>query len=172
MSDFIENAKQKVGQAINRASWETQKRLRINAKQNELNKLKEERESIVEALASAVMLLYRQGQLTDPQLRKYCERLVEMERETMLVSAQLEQIRAETYEAQQEQKISGMVIPGMPNINPFPVPPTPPTPSASTPRQNAAAKPQAQPTMVPCPTCGEMVRAQALYCNKCGTRLH
>ncbi len=171
MSDFLESAKQKVGQAINRASWETQKRLRINSKQNELNKLKEERESIVEALASAVLLLYRQGRLTDAQLRQYCERLVEMERETMLVSAQLEQIRAETYEGQQSA-MSGMVIPGMPNINPFPVPPTPPTPPASTPRQNAAAQPQAQPAMVPCPTCGEMVRAQALYCNKCGTKLH
>jgi hypothetical protein len=168
VSDFLESAKQKVGQAINRASWETQKRLRINSKQNELNNLKQERENVVESLASAVMLLYRQGQLTDPQLRKYCDRLVEMERETMLVSAQLEQIRAETYEAQQEAKISGMVVPGMPPINPFPMPPTPPSP---TPRQGGA-KPQAQSAMVPCPTCGELVRAQALYCNKCGTKLH
>jgi hypothetical protein len=168
VSDFLESAKQKVGQAINRASWETQKRLRINSKQNELNKLKEERESVVESLTSAVMLLYRQGRLTDPQLRQYCERLVEMERETMLVSAQLEQIRAETYEGQQSAGISGMVIPGMPSINPFPVPPTPPS---STPKQGAAAA-KGQPAMVPCPTCGELVRAQALFCNKCGTKLH
>lgn len=167
MSDFLESAKQKVGQAINRASWETQKRLRINSKQGELNKLKEERENVVESLTSAVMLLYRQGRLTDAQLRQYCERLVEMERETMLVSAQLEQIRAETYEGQQSAGISGMVLPGMPPINPFPVPPTPPTP-----RQNAAGAKAQQPAMVPCPTCGEMVRAQALFCNKCGTKLH
>ncbi len=41
------------------------------------------------------------------------------------------------------------------------------------PRTSAGAAPGAGRAVgtVPCPTCGEPVRAQALYCNKCGTRL-
>ena len=170
MSDFFESAKQRVGQAINRAGWETQKRMRINKKQGELNHLKEEHEHVVESLASAVLLMYQQGQLTDPQLRKYCTRLVEMERETMLVSAQLEQIRAETYDAAQDPHLSLSALPGIPSINPFPSSPLAKTTPVSQP-PGVGKAPAPQEAMTPCPTCGEPVRTKAMYCNKCGTKL-
>jgi hypothetical protein len=168
VSDFLESAKQKVGQAINRASWETEKRLRINSKQSEVNNLKQEREQVIESLASAVLLLHRQGRMNDPQLRQYCERLVEMERETMLANAQLEQIRAETYQGFQEAKMGAMGMPGSPSQ----VPPVSPAPSKKRGAAAAAAEEESQAGMVPCPTCGEPVRSKALYCNKCGTKLH
>ena len=167
MSDFLESAKQKVGQALNRASWETEKRLRINSKQGQLNSMKHEREEVVEALSSAVLLLYRQGRLTDPQLRQYCERLVEMERETMLANAQLEQIRSETYPGLDAAKAGSGMIPMAPPVLPPTLPPTPRQPAAPA----APPTTNTQYAMVPCPTCGEPVRARALYCNKCGTRL-
>ncbi|HEU5368063.1 MAG TPA: hypothetical protein VFU69_06350, partial [Ktedonobacterales bacterium] len=97
MSDFIETAKQKIGKGISRVSWEADKLRRANAKQGEVNKLKEERDQVVVDFSNTVLTMYRQGTLTDPQLRQYCERILEIEREMTTKSAELEQIRDEMY---------------------------------------------------------------------------
>src|SRR5215813_12992276 len=97
MSDFIETAKQKIGQGINRVSWEADKLRRANAKQSEINSLKQDRDQVIVDFSNTVLTMYRQGTLTDPQLRHYCERVLELESEMTTKVAELEQIRTEMY---------------------------------------------------------------------------
>lgn len=164
MSDFIETAKQKIGKGINRVSWEADKLRRANAKQGEVNKLKQERDQIIVDFSNTVLTMYRQGVLTDPQLRQYCERILEIEGEMTTKSAELEKIRDEMY-------------PGAPDANSSMGNAGGATSSSRGANQAAGASAGAgragrsSGTTVPCPTCGEPVRAQALYCNKCGTKL-
>lgn len=157
MSDFIETAKQKIGKGISRVSWEADKLRRANAKQGEVNKLKEERDQVVVDFSNTVLTMYRQGTLTDPQLRQYCERILEIEREMTTKSAELEQIRDEMYPGAPDARAGTNA--GSRTAN------QPPRASAGAGRAGNAAG------TMPCPTCGEPVRAQALYCNKCGTKL-
>jgi len=162
MSDFIETAKQKIGQGISRVGWEAEKLRRVNAKQGEINTLKQEREEIITDLSNTVLTMYRQGTLTDPQLQQFCARILNIEQEMTTYSAELEQIRAETYQGVQDVRGAG-ADPGAAAAT---------ARSAQRPQQSGAgAAPAGRAAMVPCPTCGEPVRARALYCNKCGTRL-
>jgi hypothetical protein len=163
MSDFIETAKQKIGKGISRVSWEADKLRRTNGKQGEINKLKEERDQVIVDFSNTVLTMYRQGALTDPQLRQYCERILEIEREMTTKSAELEQIRDEMYPGAPDARA------GMGNAAGTGAASRtanqPPGASAGAGRAGRGAG------SVPCPTCGEPVRAQALYCNKCGTKL-
>jgi hypothetical protein len=163
MSDFIETAKQKIGKGISRVSWEADKLRRTNGKQGEINKLKEERDQVIVDFSNTVLTMYRQGALTDPQLRQYCERILEVEREMTTKSAELEQIRDEMYPGAPDARA------GMGNAAGTSASSRtanqPPGASAGAGRAGRGAG------TVPCPTCGEPVRAQALYCNKCGTKL-
>ena len=163
MSDFIETAKQKIGQGINRVSWEADKLRRTNAKQGEINTLKQNREQVIGDLSNTVLTMYREGSLTDPQLRQYCERVLELEGEMTTKSAELEQIRAEFYPGSQEAR-SGMGNSAS-TASASRTAKQPPGASAGAGRAGRGAG------TVPCPTCGELVRPQALYCNKCGSRL-
>lgn len=160
MSDFIETAKQKIGKGINRVSWEADKLRRTNAKQGEINNLKQERDQVVVDFSNTVLTMYRQGMLTDPQLQRYCERILEIESQMTTKSAELEQMRSEMYPGPQEAR-SGM---GNAAANARTANQPPGTAGAASGAGRAAGT-------VPCPTCGEPVRARALYCNKCGARL-
>jgi hypothetical protein len=165
MSDFIETAKQKIGQGLNRVSWETDKLRRANAKQNEINSLKQEREQVLVDFSNTVLTMYRQGTLTDPQLRKYCERVLEIEREMTTKSAELEQIRDEMYPgAQAGMGNAGSTASTSRTANQ-------PSGASAGPAAGAGRAGPHAAGAVPCPTCGEPVRAEALYCNKCGTKL-
>lgn len=166
MSDFIETAKQKIGQGINRVSWETDKMRRSNGKQGEINTLKQDREQILVDFSNTVLTMYRQGTLTDPQLRQYCERILEIEGEMTTKSAELEQIRDEIYPGPQDAR-SGM---GNAGGRGSASKAANQQPGASAGAQSARRAERAAGT-VPCPTCGEMVRSEALFCNKCGTKL-
>ncbi len=162
MGDFLEVAKQKIGQGISRVSWEADKLRRTNAKQGEINHLKQERDEIIVDFSNTVLTMYRQGLLTDPQLQRYCERILEIEREMTTKSAELEQMRAEMYPGPAEARSS--------------TGDTANTASTARPANQSsgaagAGRPSSEVGTVPCPTCGEPVRAKALYCNKCGTRL-
>ncbi|HEY7348896.1 MAG TPA: zinc ribbon domain-containing protein [Ktedonobacterales bacterium] len=160
MSDFIETAKQKIGKGISRVSWEADKLRRTQAKQGEINTLKQSREQVLVDFSNTVLMMYRQGALTDPRLQEYCERILEIEREMTTKSAELEQIRSEMYQGAQEAR------PGMGDAASAAS-----TSKAANRAAGASAGAGRAAEMAPCPTCGEPVRAKALYCNKCGARL-
>ncbi len=164
MSDFLESAKQKLEHGISRMSWEADKLRRVNAKQGEINALKEKREQALVDFSNVVLSMYRQGQLTDPKFRVFCERILDLESEMTTKTAELEQLRGESYQA--ARGAGGNPADSMAGRTARPssgMPPMGTTPGAGP------ADSQAGPAF--CPTCGEPVRSRALYCNKCGTKL-
>lgn len=167
MSDFIETAKQKIGKGINRVSWEADKLRRTNAKQGEINSLKQERDQVIVDFSNTVLTMYRQGLLTDPQLQRYCERILEIESQMTTKAAELEQIRSEMYAGPQEAR-SGV---GDAASAAWTARPANQSPGAPADAASGATRAGRAAGAVPCPTCGEPVRAKALYCNKCGARL-
>ena len=169
MSDFLETAKQKIGQGISRMGWEADKLRRVNAKQGEINSLKQEREQAINDMSNMVLMMYRQGRLADPQLQKFCERILDFESQMTARAAELEQIRSESYQNAQGMQGNGGADAADPawasrSAN------RPPNAASAGPTPSAG-RASREPAMVPCPTCGEPVRARALYCNKCGTKL-
>ncbi len=163
MSDFIETAKQKIGKGITRVSWEADKLRRGNAKQGELNSLKQERDQVILDFSNTVLTMYRQGSITDPKLRQYCERILDIEQTMTTKAAELEQIRSEMYPGAQDAKAGmGGSANSASNASSAGQP--------SSPTSGAGRAGRGTGTM-PCPTCGEPVRSRALYCNKCGTKL-
>ena len=163
MSDFLETARQRIGQGLSRMGWEADKLRRINAKQGEVNSLKQEREQVIVDLSNTVLTMYRQGKLVDPQLLKFCERILDFESQMTARTAELEQIRSETYQNPQDVRTDGADATDT----------TSASKSTNRPPNSAAGggRTGREAAMVPCPTCGEPVRARALYCNKCGTKL-
>ena len=168
MSDFLETAKQKIGQGISRMGWEADKMRRINAKQGEVNSLKQEREQVIGDLSNTVLLMYRQGRLADPQLQTFCERILDLEGQMTTRTAELEQIRSENYQNPQDFDASGQNTTGGASASRGTH--RPPNSAASGAAQSTGRSGRDAAT-TPCPTCGEPVRARALYCNKCGTKL-
>jgi hypothetical protein len=159
MSDFIETAKQKIGKGISRVSWEADKLRRANAKQGEMNALKQDRDQVILDFSNTVLTMYRQGIITDPQLRQYCERILDIEQSMTTRAAELEQIRSEMYPGAPDAR-SGMG--GGANSA---------SASDSANQSSGAGRAGRATGATPCPTCGEPVRARALFCNKCGTKL-
>lgn len=166
MSDFFESAKQKLGQGVSRMGWEADKLRRVNAKQSEINSLKQQREQLIVDFSNMILTLYRQGQVTDPKLRQFCERILDMEGEMTSKTADLELLRAETYQSAQAARAAGGMAAPSPERTARPSAGIPPMDSSAG---AGPAASQAGPAF--CPTCGEPVRSRALYCNKCGTKL-
>jgi len=161
MSDFMESAKNFVNATVSRTSWQAQKQLRIRSKQSEIDKLMEQRQQLLDELAQVAMNLYQQGRLTDQQLARLCSSIMELDHDMQNRDAQLQEIKNEVYPANQ-------FAPGATADY------TPPSagPSASTaapPPQPSGANPRGQ--LQTCPTCGNPVRPNALYCRNCGTKL-
>lgn len=167
MSDFLETAKQKIGQGISRMGWEADKLRRINAKQGEVNSLKQEREQVVGDLSNMVLMTYRQGKLADPQLRTFCERILDLEGQMTARTAELEQIRSESYQNIQESNAGGQDTADAASTSRGANRP-PNSAEGAAPGTGRSGRDAAT---IPCPTCGEPVRSRALYCNKCGTKL-
>jgi hypothetical protein len=167
MADFVESAKNMLGSAISRTSWEAQKQMRARSKQGEIDKLLEQRRQLLEELVQAAMSLYTQGALHDPQLSRVCASILELDNDVESHDKQLQEIKSEAYQAQQPAQTADYTPP------PY-TPYTPPTGKPNT--SNAASASSASTTqpaagMKPCPTCGNMVRNNTLYCGKCGTKL-
>lgn len=168
MSDFLETAKQKIGQGISRMGWEADKMRRINAKQGEVNSLKQEREQVISDLSNTVLTMYRQGRLADPQLQTFCERILGLEGQMTTRTAELEQIRSESYQNLQEFNASAQDAAGAASASRGANRPPNSAAAGATPSARRSGR---DAVTTPCPTCGEPVRARALYCNKCGTKL-
>src|SRR5579859_4367169 len=99
MSDFIESAKNFVGAAVSRTSWEAQKQLRIRNKQSEVDKLLEQRQKLLDELAHVAMTLYQQGALTDAQLSRLCASVLELDGDVRKHEQQLQEVKSEAFPA-------------------------------------------------------------------------
>jgi len=158
MADFVESAKNFVSAAVSRTSWEAQKQMRVRGKQGEVDKLLDQRRHLLDEVGQVVMNLYLKGALSDPQLSRLCASIMELDHDVKNREDQLQDIKKENYTADQ------------------PVPPpdyTPPpfTPPSSSATSHSGRPPGAGPQTQMCPTCGNAVRPNSLYCRNCGTKL-
>jgi hypothetical protein len=165
MADFLDSVKNKVSAAVSRTSWEAQKQLRVRGKQTEIDKLLEQRENLLNDLAQAAMDLYQKGALADPRLSRVCSSIQELDHDVQNREAQLMEIKKEAYPAQQfaPAQTADYTPPPVPTY----VPPAAPAPGGS--QQPSANPPQVQAAV--CPSCGNPVRPNALYCRNCGAKL-
>jgi hypothetical protein len=142
MQDFVEAAKRLATQATDRATWEANRLRRVNAAQHDVELAQRERSALLEQLAGVALDLERRGQLTQEPLVGLVRRLKAVDQEITKGAAQVQSVRAETY-----QPASG------------PAGPDPVRGQSLTTRE------------YPCPTCKQPVRDTAAYCSSCGARL-
>lgn len=158
MADFVESAKNFVSAAVSRTSWEAQKQMRVRGKQGEIDKLLDQRRQLLDEIGQVVMNLYVQGVLSDPQLSRLCASIMELDHDVKNREGQLQDIKQESYAVDQP----------VPPPDYTPPPFTPPSSSATS--QTGRSSGAGSQTQM-CPTCGNAVRSNALYCRNCGTKL-
>jgi hypothetical protein len=163
MADFLDTVKNKFNSAVSRTTWEAQKQLRVRSKQTEIDKLLEQREKLLNDLAQAAIDLYQKGVLTDPHLSRVCSSIQELDHDVQNREAQLTELKKEVYPIQQ-------LTPGQTADYTPPPAPAASTPTYTPPASSTAAG-QGQAQSVICPTCGNPVRPNALYCRNCGAKL-
>lgn len=173
MSDFIESAKNFVGAAVSRTSWEAQKQMRVRNKQSEIDKLMEQRQQLTNDIVQITLNLYQQGVLQDAQLSRLCASIVELDHDVRSRDAQLQEIKKESY--QNEQFAPGPTMNySPPPFSQQPPPPqqphTPPRPSTPPPTAGPTQQGAGQQAKI-CPNCGNPLRPGALYCRTCGEKV-
>ncbi|HKV83252.1 MAG TPA: zinc ribbon domain-containing protein [Ktedonobacterales bacterium] len=141
MQDFLENAKRKASAAMDRAAWEADKLRRGSARQKEVDLAQRERVTLLEQMAQMVLEMDKQGTLTDQRLRALADRMRSLDGEIARGQADVQTIKNEPY-GQQANGASA---------------------STSAPRQVASITEL-------CSTCGQPIRAGAVYCPGCGAR--
>ncbi len=163
MADFVESAKNFVSSAVSRTSWEAQKQMRVRNKQGEIDKLIEQRQGLLDELGLIAMNLYQQGALHDPQMSRLCASILELDADTRNREAQMEELKKEAYPAQQMG----------PGPTPDYTPPayTPPTANSQAAQPNSGQNSGSSAQTQTCPTCGNAVRPNSLYCRNCGSKL-
>jgi len=160
MADFVESAKNFVSSAVSRTSWEAQKQLRVRGKQNEIDTLMDQRRQLLDELGQIAMTQFQQGTLSDPQLSRVCAGIMELDHDVKNREMQLQDIKKDTYTPEQPAPVADYNPPHF----------TPPS-SSPGPRQSAGPTIPGNQDQVICPTCGNPVRANSLYCRSCGARL-
>nr|BBH95498.1 hypothetical protein KTA_36970 [Thermogemmatispora argillosa] len=173
MADFVESAKHLVSAAVSRTTWEAQKQLRIRSKQGEIDQLLKQRQLLLEELAAAAMTLYQQGTLSQPQLARICASIQELDADLRNREQQLQEIKNETYQPAQFTPQPTR------DYTPPPVAPTAPpadqvaagNATGGAPGATSASSGPRAADKVPCPHCGQLVRARALYCSSCGKKI-
>lgn len=166
MADFLDSVRKGVSAAVSRTSWEAQKQLRVRSKQTEIDKLLEQREKLLNDLAQTAIDLYQKGVLTDGHLSRVCASIQELDHDVQNRETQLLEIKKENYPAQQLQPMqTADYTPPVPTYTP----PTPSAPAPGMPQQPVAPAPQVQAAI--CPSCGNPVRPNALYCRNCGAKM-
>ncbi|HEY3994021.1 MAG TPA: zinc ribbon domain-containing protein [Ktedonobacteraceae bacterium] len=186
MADFLDSVKKGVSAAVSRTSWEAQKQMRVRSKQTEVDKLLEQREKLLNDLAQTAIDLYQKGALTDSHLTRLCASIQELDHDVQNREMQLSEIKKEAFPAQQLGPApTSDYTPPAPAPTYTPPAYTPPAPAAPTytppapvappsaPKAPVAAssanQPQAQSSI--CPSCGNPLRPNALYCRNCGAKL-
>src|SRR5579884_274835 len=132
MADFVESAKSFVSAAVSRTSWEAQKQMRVRSKQSEIDKLLQQRLQLTNDLTQVAMSLYVQGALHDPQLSRLCASILELDNDIKKHETQLQEIKSETYPAEQFAPAPTTNY-APPPFNQPPASPPPPAPTAATP---------------------------------------
>ena len=161
MADFVESARNFVNAAVSRTSWEAQKQMRVRGKQGEIDKLLDQRRQLLDEVGQVVMNLYLQGALSDPQLSRLCSSIMELDHDVKNREGQLQEIKKEIYTADQ----------AAPTPDYTPPPFTPPSQSSQSSQSSRPPGPGPQTQSQTCPTCGNPVRPNALYCRNCGSKL-
>ena len=165
MADFLDTVKSKVSAAVSRTSWEAQKQIRVRSKQTEIDKLLEQRESLLNDLAQTAIELHRKNLLSDMQLARLCASIEELDHDVQNKEGQLQEIKKEGYPAQQ-------LAPAQTTDYTPPTPVyTPPAVAAPTQQGGAQAPNPVQVQGAICPSCSNPVRPNALYCRNCGAKL-
>jgi hypothetical protein len=168
MADFFDSVKRGVSSAVSRTSWEAQKQLRVRSKQTEIDKLLEQREKLLNDLAQAAIDLYQKGALTDSHLARLCSSIQELDHDMQNRESQLLEIKKEPYPAQQFAPAqTADYTPPVPSY----VPPPTSAPAVPAPQVPSSAGKQPQVQAAICPSCGNPVRPNALYCRNCGAKL-
>lgn len=172
MADFLDSVKSKVSAAVSRTSWEAQKQLRVRSKQTEVDKLLEQREKLLNDLAQSAIDLYQKGALTDPQLSRLCASVQELDHDVQNRETQLLEIKKEIYPAQQlaPAQTADYTPPASTTIPTYVPPSAPASPPPVTAATSKPAPAQTAQTAI-CPSCGNTVRANALYCRNCGGKM-
>lgn len=172
MNDFVESAKNFVNQAVSRTSWEAQKQLRIRSKQSEIDKLLDQRVQLLNEMVQIAMGLYQKGQLNDPNLTRLCASIMELDRDMSQREAQLQEIKKETYPAEQfaPAPTSNYTPPPASSGPQPPLYQQPPQPQ-QPPQGPYQQPPQPRQQTTHCPQCGSEIRPGALYCRSCGAKL-
>lgn len=166
MADFLDSVRKGVSAAVSRTSWEAQKQMRVRSKQTEIDKLLEQREKLLNDLAQTAIDLYQKGVLTDGHLSRVCASIQELDHDVQNREMQLMEIKKENYPAQQLQPMQTTdYTPPVPTYTP----PTPSAPAPGMPQQPVGPAPQVQAAI--CPSCGNPVRPNALYCRNCGAKM-
>jgi hypothetical protein len=179
MPDFLDSVKKGVSAAVSRTSWEAQKQMRVRSKQTEIDKLLEQREKLLDDLAQTAIALYQKGALSDSHLSRLCASIQELDHDVQNRETQLNEIKKEAYPAQQLTPAPTTdYTPAVPTYTP-PTPAIPPSaaatptyqpkPSAPANQSQPAGQPQTQSAI--CPSCGNPIRPNALYCRNCGAKL-
>ncbi|MEO7021977.1 MAG: zinc ribbon domain-containing protein [Ktedonobacteraceae bacterium] len=164
MADFLDSVKNKVSAAVSRTSWEAQKQIRVRSKQTEIDKLLEQREKLLNDLAQSAIELYQKGALTDPHLSRLCSSVQELDHDMQNRETQLLEVKKEPYPAQQ-------LAPAQTTDYTPPTPTyIPPAAQPQPPVAPVASNPSPAQTVI-CPSCGNAVRSNALYCRNCGGKM-
>jgi predicted HTH domain antitoxin len=159
MADFVESAKNFVSAAVSRTSWEAQKQMRLRGKQSEIDKLLEQRHRLLDDLAKIAMSQYQQGTLSDAQLARICASIMELDQDVKKREVQLNDIKKEAYTGDQATSAS---------TADYTPPPFNTSTGSSSSQQSTNGSAQQATT---CPTCGNPIRPNSLYCRNCGTKL-
>jgi hypothetical protein len=171
MADFLDSVKKGVSAAVSRTSWEAQKQMRVRSKQTEVDKLLEQREKLLNDLAQTAIDLHQKGLLSDAHLSRICAGIQELDHDVQNREAQLTEMKKELYPAQQLAPApTSDYTPPAPSYTPPTPTPASPTPAFKPPTaSNATSQPQVQSAI--CPSCGNPIRPNALYCRNCGAKL-
>jgi zinc ribbon protein len=176
MADFLDSVKSKVSAAVSRTSWEAQKQIRVRSKQTEVDKLLEQREKLLNDLAQSAIELHQKGVLTDAQLSRLCASIQELDHDVQNRETQLLEIKKEPYPAQQLAPAQTTdYTPSTPTyVPPATSAPQPlgksPVTTVKAPVISASSNSSQAPNAI-CPSCGNSVRANALYCRNCGGKM-
>lgn len=98
MQDIFENAKRVANTAVERAAWEADKLRRATARQREIELALRERTTLVEQVATTLLDLDKQGQVTPEPLKVLAARLRTLDYEVNHGHEEVKAIRDETFQ--------------------------------------------------------------------------
>ena len=175
--DIVNKAIAKASDMANEAAWNAQQRIKINAAEKQVDDLRAKTLSKRAEIGDEMFRLWQAHKLPPSQLDALFYELQDLVDAVSGATENFEALKAETYEQAttvQAQTASSYAA----AVPPLPVPPLGGT--AHVPALPAGQPGQAGPniidttpavTLMECPTCHSMVRADRNFCGRCGQRL-